>query len=144
MKPLFPYAILVILLIALTSNSCKKEKDEEPFIGKWEFQSSHVDIYVNDVYVKDTIITYDAGDLWIEFNTNNTGVFHDHNAPYPFTWSASGNIITLQYPDQCALYLDYTLNEPTNIWTVKTCPIDNKPNSGDVYYEIRTETTKSM
>jgi hypothetical protein len=143
MKNFISYATLVIFLIALITTSCKKDPE---FVGKWEVQSSHVDRYVNNVFVKDTVETYSPGVLWIEFKDKDSkiGVLHENGASDPFSWSVSGSIITVRFANQCALYLEYTLNEPTLTWTVKTCVEQDRPKAGDTYYEIRTETTKRM
>jgi hypothetical protein len=119
--------------------------DPDPdFVGSWEFQTSDVERYVNDVFVKDTLYTYDSGELWIEFGKDEKGILHQNNVVFPFTWSESDGIISLKYPQQCVLFLEYTLSGQSLEWIVKTCVQSNYPNTGDTYYEIRTETTTRM
>jgi hypothetical protein len=141
MKTFTYYAGLVVLLVLLIITSCKKK--EEPFIGKWEMQTSHVDTLVNNIVMDDTTITYDPEELWIEFKDNNTG-YVSQGSPSNFTWAVSGNIITVQFSGQGPLNLDYVINEPIMTWTVTTFTGNDWPKPGDHYKIVRTETAKRM
>jgi hypothetical protein len=142
MKSFIFCSSLAVLLIALTTTSCKKEK--EPFIGKWEMQTSHIDTLVNNVVIDDTTITYDPGDLWIEIKDDYTGFQHYYGSISYFTWSVAANIIAVKFTGQATLYLEYTLNEPTFTWTVTTVNINGYPNPGDNFKVVRNETAKRM
>lgn len=143
MKQFISCISLVVFLIALTTTNCKKEK-EPPFIGSWEFVSSHVDTLVNTVVIGDTTITYDPGELWLEIKDNNTGFLHEGASMSYFTWSVAENIIAVKVTGQPALFLDYTLVEPTFSWIVTTINLSNYPNPGDNFKVVRNETTTRM
>ena len=140
MKNLISYSNLVFFFVALITVSCKKE-NSEPFVGKWELQTSHVDTIVNNMVMDDTTITYVPGVLWIEFKDNKTG-YISQGSPRDFTWVVSGNIITVLFKGQGPLYLDYIINLPYMTWSVTALSGYDWPNPGDQYKIVREETAK--
>ena len=142
MKKSICFSGLVVILIALTAAGCKKEKSE-PFIGKWEIQTTMIDTVINNVVIGDSVINWDPGELWIEYRTNNTGHI-SIGIPSEFTWSLDADILILLFTGQDPLYLEYVITEPHMSWTVTTSSGTGKPNPGDVWKIVRHDSAVRM
>jgi hypothetical protein len=119
MKQFISSISLVVVLIVLTTTSCKKDTDE-PFIGKWEIQLVHIVGYVDDSFLGDSTMYFNAEDDWIQFNDDNTGYQNLTLQEYSgkLLWSVDGDIITLLWPDigQPNLYLHFAVSGTTMAW----------------------------
>ena len=120
MKNLIFCTRLVVILIALTTSSCEKDKTpEELLIGKWEIQFLHKIAYVDDIFLGDTTIYYDPGDAWIKFNDDKTGgTYFFGPGPNDFKWSVNGDNITINFTtgDKNTVVLTFAVSETTLSW----------------------------
>jgi hypothetical protein len=112
MKKLVSSISLVFILFALTTVSCKKDKDKTPeelLIGYWDVTSLRTVEYTNGVKTDDVSINLSTGDIAVEFLANGTVTIIEDGTPGdPSDWDMDGDVLTIDGDE-----VDYTVSETT-------------------------------
>ena len=130
MKKLQSGSIIVIVLLAFLSGSCKKEKSlDELVIGKWEVQSIKQVNYENDIKKSETTFFAIPDELSIQFVDGGTGIqFENGEMVGAFTWTLSNSTLSVILGMQIYSW-KITIDNDTLIWSFS----ESEEDSGVTY-----------
>lgn len=88
----------IVMLLLLQLTSCEKEKPlSEMMIGKWEVETLTQVYYSDNVKETAIIYYYQPDDMTVQFVEGGSGIVTENAIPiFPFTWTLSGNVVTLR------------------------------------------------
>lgn len=97
MKKSVSIPVIILFAFILAISSCKKEESlDKLIIGKWKVQSITQVYYENNVKISEYTLYSLEDDMTIQFADGGTGVIYQGSDIFgAFTWSLSGNTITL-------------------------------------------------
>jgi hypothetical protein len=126
MKKIFSSISLILVLFALATVTCKKDKSsEELLIGKWEIQTMYWVDYKNNVKTDEGTETFSADEMVLEFLSNKTGKeYEDGNLNDTFEWSINGDKITLTLTGEDPMDIDFSVNESTLTFSMTEIEVD--------------------
>jgi len=100
--------LTIVALAVLAFAGCKKSSSAPPanIVGKWYLNSTTTTYYTNNTLTGTVNSEYIAHTYYATFNADGTGVAYNSVsnvpaiAPFNFTYTKSGNTITLNFPQQ--------------------------------------------
>jgi len=97
------YKLLLVMAVAMSITACSKKNDSSPtseIVGKWTIVSDTVRTYQSGTLIETDANTALAPTDFAQFNSNGTGSTTESGASSTFTYSLSGNTLTLKTPAQ--------------------------------------------
>ena len=95
--------LLVVVVAAMVITACSKKNDSSPtseIVGKWTIVSDTVRTYQSGTLIETDANTALAPTDFAQFNSNGTGSTTESGSSNTFTYSLSGNTLTLKTPAQ--------------------------------------------
>ena len=117
-KQVIPGIIITAMLLFLIS--CEKEKPlGEAIIGKWEVVSMKVITYESNVKKAEATVYLEANEMKYQFIEGGSGIFWDEDEDYLFSWTLSGNQITISELFTEDLVVNASVEDDILTWTYK-------------------------
>jgi len=130
------YAFLAFLFLFA---SCEKEKSlKESIVGKWEVKSVRQVTYEDNILISEYTLYAQTQEMAIQFAEGGSGmIFNDGQINGVFTWTLSGNTISLDLGDE-VIEWNIDVDDDLIIWSfTETEIIENINYKYEYFYSAR-------
>ncbi len=89
--------LLAMMAMVIAFSGCSKDDDDDfSIVGTWQQESFEMAVDFGVPGVDDMVLADDEGDdVTITFNDDGTGSATDSEGTEPFTWTLSGDVLTI-------------------------------------------------